>query len=234
MTRLASATDDGMPSTIVAACLRFSNPKWLNRRCHSSASPAMRVDAGKGEGLSVQRCMRQSYFGTTNARWHSMRTVNGTLPLRSRPRRACGPGPDQLDVEASGGNLKPPRHDASTAHKNPMGPTYPTIAGTVACRMFWGNGGLAENWSRHFCSNFHGKHIKIRGLQAYPFEVSVCIFGILLVQRMRMVCGGSQVKACFPRSTRQAYVSAYFLNIILTKHIREFGYYPGIVVVESW
>ena len=50
--RFASATVDGMPSTILTARLRFSNPKWLNRRCHSSASPAMRVEAAFADALT--------------------------------------------------------------------------------------------------------------------------------------------------------------------------------------
>ena len=52
MTRLASATDDGIPSTIVPASLRISNPKWMNRQCPSSASPAMRVDAAHADALT--------------------------------------------------------------------------------------------------------------------------------------------------------------------------------------
>jgi len=52
ITRLASATDDGMPSTIVAARLRFSDPKGLKRRCHSSVSSAVCADAALADTLT--------------------------------------------------------------------------------------------------------------------------------------------------------------------------------------
>jgi len=71
MTRLASATDDGMPSTIVAARLMFYNPKWLKRWCHSSAYPALRVKAAQAEAWTgvtlITYCYRSFTIPTTEA-----------------------------------------------------------------------------------------------------------------------------------------------------------------------
>ena len=50
--RLASATEAGIPSTISTTRLRFWRPKWWNLRCHSSATPSMRVEAALADALT--------------------------------------------------------------------------------------------------------------------------------------------------------------------------------------
>jgi len=51
-TRSMSATEDGIPSTILTASFKFSIPLSLKRRCRSSASPAMRVYAAFADAIS--------------------------------------------------------------------------------------------------------------------------------------------------------------------------------------
>ena len=46
-------------------------------------------------------------------------------------------------------------------------------------------------------------------------------------QRLRMSSARGQVQAYFPASKVQAYICAYFLNDILTKHIGESGCCSG-------